>query len=217
MTGLVEPEYGPTLPSIVGGLSRRWQLVVGCLLLLALAALGVGWALRKDVSTGTVVVTQAPSFNAIWREGQLRRVRPGPGERLRLETPAGSEAPQRFVVRPLRLPAYRGELGAALPLFATGLGERLRRSLPAFQPRGEGPARINELPGYQITFQTTLGGRTAYGKRVLLVPDEPGARDGADLELVSTRSKAIPRPDAVGSQGALKTPLRSFRFGTERP
>lgn len=215
--GLVKPEYGPPLPALVRGLPRAGRRTVAGLAALLLLGLVVGSALRDSVRTVPAVVSEPPAFNLIFREDQLRRVAPGPGERLRLETPEGSEAPQRFVVRTLRLPAYRGEAGGALPLFASDLGDRLSAALPGYQPRGEGRTRVNDLPGYQITFQTTLGRRTAYGKRVLLLPDEPGARDGADLELISTRSKGIPRPDAVGANGALKTPLRSFRFGTQRP
>lgn len=215
--GLVKPEYGPPLTALVRGLPRAARRAAAALVALLLLGLVVGSALRERVRTAPAVVSEPPAFNLIFREDQLRRVAPGPGERLRLETLEGSDAPQRFVVRTLRLPAYRGEAGAALPLFASDLGDRLSTALPGYQPRGEGPARINDLPGYQISYQTTLGRRTAYGKRVLLLPDEPGARDGAEIELLSTRSKSIPRPDAVGANGALKTPLRSFRFGTQRP
>jgi glutamate-1-semialdehyde aminotransferase len=36
--------------------------------------------------------------------------------------------------------------------------------------------------------------------------------------MLAARSPAVPRVDAVGSaSGALKTAIRSFRFGTDRP
>ena len=35
--------------------------------------------------------------------------------------------------------------------------------------------------------------------------------------MLSARSPAVPRADAVAANGALKTPYRSLRFGTERP
>jgi hypothetical protein len=39
----------------------------------------------------------------------------------------------------------------------------------------------------------------------------------ADIDLRAARSPAIPNVDAIGNNGVLKTPLRSFRFGTARP
>jgi hypothetical protein len=35
--------------------------------------------------------------------------------------------------------------------------------------------------------------------------------------MLSERSPAIPRADAVAANGPLKTPLRSVRFGANRP
>jgi len=181
VTSLVRPELGPSLPAVIRGLPRWALLGLGALALLFVLGLAGVAALRDNVTTATVVVTERPAFNLIWRENQLRRVAPGPGERLRLQTPTGSDAPQRFVVRALQLPSYRGEAGGELPLFAAGLSDDLRAVLPGYQPRGEGRTRVNELPGYQIVFQTKLAGRTAYGKRVLLLPDDgaqPGDRVG---------------------------------------
>jgi hypothetical protein len=43
------------------------------------------------------------------------------------------------------------------------------------------------------------------------------AREGADILITAPRSPAIVRADDVGRNGGLKTALRSFRFGTERP
>ena len=47
--------------------------------------------------------------------------------------------------------------------------------------------------------------------------DGPQPREGLDLDLRAARSLAVPSVDAVGRNGALKLPLASFRFGTERP
>ena len=77
---------------------------------------------------------------------------------------------------------------------------------------------INKQPGYQIVFQARVGGHTTYGKRVLLVaaPDPP-PREGLDITMLSQRSPATPKADVVAANGPLKTPLRSLRFGTQRP
>ena len=77
-----------------------------------------------------------------------------------------------------------------------------------FPPRQIGPVRSEVL---------VIGASDSEGRVILLVPDEPGVREGAQIEMLVTRSPAVPRADAVGANGPLKTPLRSFRFGTERP
>ena len=54
----------------------------------------------------------------------------------------------------------------------------------------------------------------------MLVPfsDPPAPeRRGATLELLGTPAAGIPNAGAIGDAGALKLPLRSFRFGTEAP
>ena len=76
--------------------------------------------------------------------------------------------------------------------------------------RGDGKARVNEATGYQILYQARIGGRTTYGRRVLVVPDvenAPPPRAGMDLDLRAARSPAVPNVDAVGRNGALKLPL----------
>ena len=57
---------------------------------------------------------------------------------------------------------------------------------PGFLWRGDGRVNINKQPGYQIVFQARIGGRTTYGKRVLLVaaPDPP-PRAGLDITMLS--------------------------------
>jgi hypothetical protein len=100
----------------------------------------------------------------------------------------------------------------------------MERSDPAFVLRGEARARINDNPGYQIVFQTKRDGTTVYGKRVLLyddLDDDDATLNRptvlADIMLLNDRSAAIPNANAVGGNGALKDPYRSFRFGRERP
>jgi hypothetical protein len=140
-----------------------------------------------------------------------------PGELLRLESDASRPDRQSYVVRELHMPPYQGDVSSGFLIASARMAEQMAAADPNFVYRGEGRARINDLPGYQLLFNTKRGGKTVFGRRVLLVPDEPGARDGADLLLMAGYSKAIPNVDAVGNNGLLKTPLRSFRFGTERP
>jgi hypothetical protein len=217
---LVKPEYGPSLPALMRTWPRPRRLAVTAALALVVVvavALAVLRVVRNDANTSVAVVQGPPAFNLIWRN-DLKRVAPNPGELLRLENRSGAGLLQRFLVRPLHLAPYRGDVFGVLPLYAATVTMReIRQDYPDAIERGEGKARINELPGYQVIFQTNVGGHVAYGRRILLLPDEPGVREGAQLEMLVTRSPAVPRADAVGGNGPLKTPLRSFRFGTERP
>jgi hypothetical protein len=121
-------------------------------------------------------------------------------------------------VRPLRLAPYRGDVSAKLTLLSARLIRQMSATYPGFVWRGDGRVNINQQPGYQIIFQARVGGHTTYGKRVLLVaaPDPP-PRAGLDITMLAERSPATPKVDAVAANGALKTPLRSLRFGTQRP
>lgn len=221
---LVKPQYGPSLPALlaprVRALPRGAQRAVAVGAVLAAVAVLAALALivvRHDASTRSAVVRKPVAFNLIWT-GALVRTTPRGAELLRLTSQPGAANLQRFAAAPLRLPPYRGEPSGLLPLYAeTVMLPKIRREFPGAVVRGEGKARINDLPGYQINFQGTLGGRVVYGRRVALLPDQTGAREGADLELLATRSPAVPRADAVGANGALKTPYRSFRLGTSRP
>ena len=216
---VVREEFGPTLPELLGARLRVpvrtiWRVlaVAGVVVVLVLAWLV--FVRATPGQTGTVVRGTVP-FNLIYTDA-VHKVAPRNGEILRLQTTAGP--PQSFAVRPLRLAPYKGDVSAALTLLSARLIRQMGAQYPGFLWRGDGRVNINKQPGYQIVFQTTLGGRTTYGKRVLLVagPDPP-PRTGLDITMLSARSPAIPRADAVAANGPLKTPFRSLRFGTQRP
>jgi len=119
----------------------------------------------------------------------------------------------------LNLPAYRGDVSAQLTFMSAALIDRMRATIPGFVWRGDGRVNVNQQPGYQIVYQALIGGRTTYGKRVLLVVAgyDPPPRQGLDITMQATRSGAVPSADTVGLNGGLKTSFRSLRFGTERP
>ena len=220
VSSVVKPEFGPTLPELVGprlrALPRGGQVAVGALAAAVVAAL-LWLVFLKDDGRTPLVVRGPFAFNLLYDDSKLERVAPQAGEALRLQTPATEADPESFAVRAVRLPAYTGDASGVLPGFATGLIEQMRAADPQFILRAEGRARVNSQPGYQIQFQTTRDGRTTYGRRTLLFKDEPGERDGADITLIAARSPAIPNVDQVGSNGPVKLPYRSFRLGTERP
>ena len=219
---VVRPEFGPTLPELLGprvrALPRAGQVALGALAALVVLALGLALLRGRAEERTTVVVREPVAFNLVYPPA-LERVQPIGRETLRLATPRSAADPQSFAVTPFRMPAYRGDATAVLTGMSPNLIARMRRTVPGFVWRADGRVNYNRQPGYEILFQAKIDGRTWYGRRTLLVPggDEP-PRQGADITLMAARSDAIPRADAVGSsRGALKTAIRSFRFGTERP
>jgi hypothetical protein len=219
---VVREEFGPTLPALVGprlrALPRAAQVVLAALAAIVVVALAL-IAVRRTEDTRAHVVVRAPiAYNLVYPPS-LQRVRPHAGETLRLETPAGTAAPQSFAVKPFKLPPYHGDSTGILTLMSANMITRMRAQYPGFIWRGDGRVNYNRQPGYEILFQAKIGGRTTYGRRTMLVPggDTP-PRAGLDITMLAARSPAIPRVDAVGSaSGALKTAIRSLRFGTERP
>jgi hypothetical protein len=215
---VVREEFGPTLPELLGSRlgvpARKVWLALAAVGVVALAI--VLWlALRPTPGQSAVVVRKPVTFNLIYTDA-LRRVVPQAGEQLRLEATSGP--PQSFVVRPLSIPPYKGDVSAELTFMSAALIDQMRAHYHGFIWRSDGRVNINKQPGYQIVFQATVNGRTTYGKRVLLVsgPDPP-PHSGLDVTLLAARSAGVPKADAVAANGALKTPYRSLRFGSKRP
>jgi hypothetical protein len=219
---VVRPEFGPTLPELLGprvrALPRAGQAILAALAALFVLALAFV-LLRGDGEQRTTVVVREPiAYNLVYPPA-LQQVRPQGRETLRLETAPGAADPQSFAVTPFTLPPYRGDATGVLTGMSPNQIERMRRTIPGFVWRADGRVNYNRQPGYEILFQARIDGRTWYGRRTLLLPggDEP-PREGVDIMIMAARSEAIPRADAVASSsGALKTAIRSFRFGTERP
>jgi hypothetical protein len=210
----VKPQYGPTLVQMLAPRSlavRAAAVVLGVLLLLAVLVIAV--ATRADE---TLVLEREPvTFNFVYGP-EFRRVAL-PGSVVALEHERAGLFLDAYVIRPLTLPPYRGAAGGTLPIYANGYIARLRRRYRGFEFVGEGRARINNGIGYQVTFRARRGARSLYGRHVLLVEEVPdGRRRGVVIELESTVAAGTPNAEAIGDHGALKTALRSFRFGEDR-
>ncbi len=220
MSPPVRPEFRPTLPELLGprlrGLGRSGMIALA-LVALVVVALLVALGRGGGSATKVLVVRGPLTFNLTYDTARLVRATPPAGASLQLQTRPSDPDPETFTVRPITLPPYRGEPAGVQPIVASNLIAQMRRADPSFVLRSEGRTRINQQPGYQIQFQTRVGGRLAYGRRTLLFLDEPEVREGADITVLSTRSPTIPNVDAVGSNGPMKQPYRSFRFGAERP
>ncbi len=142
----------------------------------------------------------------------MHKLTPSDGEYLHLQRKGLDE----FIVEPLQLPAYTGDVGGALPVQASREMAALRQRFPDLEPVEEGKTRINRVAGYSIVFRASRKPRL-YGRVVLLPQPAPGARDGVKLVMLATPDGGADKARDVGTRGELKTPYRSFRFGTEGP
>jgi hypothetical protein len=158
-----------------------------------------------------------PAFN-FTHSDVLRRRAPSPaGEQVLLEHRRGSLFVQSFAVRRVQLPPYEGDVAGIVPVAAERLLDSLERRHTEFELVGEGKARINEAPGYQVFFRARLGERRLLGRVVMLPEPKPGSRRAVALELLGTPVSGVSTARDMGTNEVLKQPLRSFRFGVERP
>ena len=220
----LRPEYGPTLPALLAKPLRTDQRRIRLgLLLIALVVVVLAVvvsALRSGQALRDVLVRQPVAFTLAHTDA-LQRVVPQSGEVLRLASPAGADPAMTYAARPIDLGAYRGDPTASLGLRASRDATALARALPSYASRGEGKTRVNASPGYQLSYQYRSDRTAIYAKRLYLVPPvepgDPAPREGIELTLTGSRGAVFPNVASIGANGALKQPLRSFRFGTERP
>ena len=214
--GVVLPEYGPTAPALArrhlgprGGrrLAVATLLVVGAVVALVAAGSGDG--------LDTLEHRSRPVFTLLHPPDQVRRVPPRAGELVRLEAARG---PLRtaVTVRRLSLPAYDGSVSGLLPILAERHAAALARELPGFELRGEGKARVNDAPGYQLRYRAGPPERRTIGFDIFVVPED-GDREGVLLRHRQTNpARRLGEPGRELAKAARKA-FRSFRFGLDRP
>jgi hypothetical protein len=208
---LVAPSHRPTLREELAPLPPRTRaLVIGLLALVALAA--VVLLARGSSEDGVRIVREGSVAFNLRHPESMRAIEPVDGELLHLER----KDLDSFVVEPLELPAYRGDVGGVLPVVAARELAALRTRFPGLEPVEEGKARINKVAGYSLVFRASRQPRL-YGRLVLLPEPVPGARTGVKLLLLANPDAGADKARDVGTRGLLKTPYRSFRFGTEGP
>ena len=217
MASLVREEYGPTLPQLLRGVSRRVRIAAWAAIVALLAAgvfLGTGGASASETHA---VIRGERTFNLAWNPTRLERVE-APGALFALEGRRGDLFLDSFTVRAVELPPFEAAPGGVLSVLGSRKLQELRETAPGFRPSNppEGRTRVNDSTGYQITWRERRGERTIYARDIWLVPPVPGDRDALLVELRSTSAAGTPNADRTGSTGALKQPLRSLRFGEER-
>jgi len=207
---LVAPPHRPTLKEELARLPTRFRYAaIAVLALLAVAAIFLlaGGATAED---GTRVAVEEPiAFNLRYPDG-MERI--DDNALLHLQRPGKDE----FTVEPLELPPYTGDVGGVLPVEASREVERLKERFPNLELVEEGKVRINRAAGYSLVFRASRNPRM-YGRLVLLPEPVPGARTGVKLLMLATPAGGAGKARDVGTSGAVKTPYRSFRFGTEGP
>jgi hypothetical protein len=213
---LVRPEFGPSLPELLGGrfsLSRRAVAIGGVVALIVLAV--IVWRIVDD-GRDKLVVHGTPSFNVLYDPGLLHRVKPAAGELMRLEGRRGHVS-TAITARHANLPPYEGDvIGGQLPLYTAQLAGRLAKQLPRFELGGEGKARLNQAPGYQIAYTSGAPGNRSYWREVFVMPAADQADETVVLRMRQTfNGRARSRGRALLK--ATKKAFRSFRFGTRRP
>ena len=212
---LVAPEFRPTLRDELARLRPRWRTPVTALLIL-IAALALLLLLKGSRQPGTHVVHQGrPAFNLRFTE-PLKRVKTGPGELLHLEWREHGALRASFVVEPLKLPAFAGDVGGVFPVVASRELDALKARFPGLEPVEEGKARVNKVPAYSTTFRASRKPRM-YGRVVLLAEPVSGSRDGFRIVMLATPQGGADKAGDVAARGVLKTAYRTFRFGTEGP
>jgi hypothetical protein len=231
--GLVLEEHRPTLADLarprLARLPRwaRWSLAAVALLVV----LVVAWRILAGGDTGTHYVQCTPLAFNFHYSGTLHQVAARAPELVRLERRRDGLFLDSFAVEPLSLPPFGGEVSGALPAYAVEEIAALHRRFPQFELLREGKSRLNQVPGYEVQFQARLGKRRLYGRDVLLPAPAPNedlanpsevlhnerARNGVRILLLATPASGVTRVRDVGAHGLLKTPFRSFRFGTEGP
>jgi hypothetical protein len=212
---LVLPEYGPTLPALLRG---RLPAPVTIALVVALVALAglAAVAVRPGDHDGDQLVHEGePVFNVLYDADALHRVAARPGELLRLE---GRRGPQSatVTVQPLGLPEFSGDVShAQLPVYAAAHIDALRERFDGFQLTEEGRARVNDAPGYEVSFSSGTNRVRTFGSDVLVVPSEDDSGGAVVISLRREVTGPLREADHEFS-GTARKAFRSFRYGRDR-
>lgn len=208
----LKPEYGPTLGEL---LAPRWHAASRFAQAIVLAA-GVG---LLALAAGAALTLE----NAHYARGgpvpfsfsyrSLYRTAPAAGEYVQVQRLAHGRLEDSFAVGPLRLPRYTGGLSAELPLYAASYIDGLRHRYADVVLRGEGKTRVNTVPAYAVAYTAQIAGRTVYGRDILLLPAQAGARAGVHIVMLSAPRTQVSSPLLVGTSGVLERPLETFTFG----
>jgi hypothetical protein len=219
----LKSEYGPTLGELLAPRWRRASAGVR-LLWVATAALLVVAIAGAALTLASPTVSHGGPVPFSFSYAGLSRTSPAAGGYAKVQRVVDGRLQDSFAVGPFVLPPYHGALGAALAMYASGYVQRLvaARQRGAHIPgqsgfvlRGQGSTQIDAVSSYatyNVFYTTTVQGRQMYGRNVLLLPDQPGARRGVEIAMLTTvaGNHQVTSPLDVGVKGALEEPLGTF-------
>jgi hypothetical protein len=211
----VAHEFRPTLRDELAPLEPRLRQAIagGLIALLVVLAVAAFIASRPN---GVHVVAHRPVTWNLYHPAVLRETRAPAGELLHLEhRGAQRRLISLFVVEPLHLPAYHGNVGGILPVVAVKELAALRTRIPGMVPLEEGKARDNTAAGYQLLFRVSRHPKV-WGRLVMLVKPGKRSRTGVRLLMLGTPRGGNTKYTDVGNAGELRDPYRTFMFGTGR-
>jgi hypothetical protein len=214
----LKSEYGPTLGELLAPRWRRASRAVRALWAAA-AALLVAALAGAALTLASPTVSHGGTVPFSFSYGGLYRTSPGPGWFAKVQRVQEGRLEDSFAVGPLLLPPYRGELGAALALYAVDYVRALSASRApgqtGFVLRGQGSTQIDAVSTYatyNVFYTTSVGGRELYGRNVLLLPSRAGARRGVQIAMLTAvaGNRQVTSPLDVGVKGSLEEPLGTF-------
>jgi hypothetical protein len=218
----LKSEYRPTLGDLLAPRWRRASMGVRTLWVTA-TALGIAVIAGAALTLASPTVTHGGPVPFSFSYAGLYRTDPAPGEYARVQRVVDGRLEDSFAVGPLLLPPYQGALGAALAMYASGYTKRLAAAeggahIPGqsgFVLRGQGSTQIDAVSSYatyNVFYTTTVRGRAMYGRNVLLLPDQPGARRGVEITMLTAvaGNRQVTSPLDVGVKGTLEEPLSTF-------
>jgi hypothetical protein len=211
-------EYRPTLGEILAPRWRRASLRARALwaaagALLAAAIAGAALTLASPTVSHGGPVPFSFSYAGLYRTS------PAPGWYAQVRRVQDGRLEDSFAVGPLTLPPYRGAIGAALAMYATGYVQRLAAArIPGqtgFVLRGEGSTQIDAVSTYatyNVFYTATVRGHEMYGRNALVLAEAPGARRGVQIAMLTAAAgnRQVTSPLDVGVKGALEEPLGTF-------
>jgi hypothetical protein len=218
---LLKSEYRPTLGELLAPRWRRASLGVRALWVAA-AALVVAVIAGAALTLASPTVAHGGPVPFSFSYAGLHRTDPAPGGYARVQHVVDGRLEDSFAVGPFVLPPYRGALGAALAMYASGYIQRLAAArVPGqsrFVLRGQGSTQIDAVSSYatyNVFYTTIVQGREMYGRNVLLLPDQQGARRGVEITMLTVvaGNHQVTSPLDVGVKGALEEPLGTFSLG----